>query len=125
MRVLKLIGQIIEIQKQEIPCELATSALIQMLWLLHMKIDHSACEKSRKRESIFSGKAATYDAVCVSAVSKSHFFGRDRRAASISKSTALNLFKGIPACHAGRISDTAPLKRGRSTACKDGKEKYV
>ena len=32
--VLKLIGQIIEIQKQEIPCELATSALIQMLWLL-------------------------------------------------------------------------------------------
>ena len=92
--VLKLIGQIIEIQKQEIPCELATSALIQMLWLL--LYENAAILPAKKAGKEKASSQARLQLMMQyvylqyqNPISLEEIAG----AASISKSTALNLFK--------------------------------
>ena len=92
--VLKLIGPIIEIQKQEIPCELATSALIQMLWLL--LYENAAILPAKKAGKEKASSQARLQLMMQyvylqyqNPISLEEIAG----AASISKSTALNLFK--------------------------------
>ena len=92
--VISSIGQIIEIQKQEIPCELATSALIQMLWLL--LYENAAILPAKKAGKEKASSQARLQLMMQyvylqyqNPISLEEIAG----AASISKSTALNLFK--------------------------------
>ena len=92
--VLKLIGQIIEIQKQESVCELAISALMQMLWLLlYENAAILPAKKAGKEKASSQARLQLMMQYMYQQYQNPLSLEEIAGAASISKSTALNLFK--------------------------------
>ena len=92
--VLKLIVQIIEIQKQESVCELAISALMQMLWLLlYENAAILPAKKAGKEKASSQARLQLMMQYVYQQYQNPISLEEIAGAASISKSTALNLFK--------------------------------
>lgn len=92
--ILQLIGQIIEIQRQEFACELATSSLVQMLWLrLYENIAILPVKKAGKEKASSQARLQLMMQYVYQQYQNPISLEEIAGAALISKSTALNLFK--------------------------------
>lgn len=92
--ILQLIGQIIEIQRQESACELATSSLVQMLWLrLYENAAILPVKKAGKEKASSQARLQLMMQYVYQQYQNPISLEEIAGAASISKSTALNLFK--------------------------------